>query len=151
MTESAWYLHVSSVEHHCVVEVSMRVAPLKFFKFSGLNVLRKSYIATALLWHFLGMNSKFENFNQQLAVVVITKESCLRVFAANMPVISSITRNPPLPYSTWAFFEPSIMGGMSLPPPPPPHHNFVAIAPMIMKFGRDIKLDVSCTMVTKSL
>ena len=31
------------------------------------------------------------------------------------------------------------------------HHNFVVIAPMIMKFGTGIKLDVFSTMVTKSL
>ena len=50
-------------------------------------------------------------------------------------------------------FEPSIIGGggggggeMR-----PPYHNFVVIAPMIMKFGTGIKLDVFYTMVTKSL
>ena len=32
-----------------------------------------------------------------------------------------------------------------------PHHNFVVIAPMIMKFGTDVKLDVFYTMVTKNL
>ena len=31
-----------------------------------------------------------------------------------------------------------------------PHHNFVVIAPMIMKFGKCITLDVFYTMVTKS-
>ena len=30
-----------------------------------------------------------------------------------------------------------------------PHHNFVVIAPMIMRFGRHVKLDVFYTMVTK--
>ena len=30
-----------------------------------------------------------------------------------------------------------------------PHYNFVAIAPIIMKFGTDIKLDVRYTMVAK--
>ena len=30
------------------------------------------------------------------------------------------------------------------------HHNFVVIAPMIIKFGTDIKLDVFYTMVTKN-
>ena len=30
-------------------------------------------------------------------------------------------------------------------------HNFVVVAPMIMKFGTSIKLDVFYTMVTKSL
>ena len=30
-----------------------------------------------------------------------------------------------------------------------PHHNFVVIAPMIMKFGIGVKLDVFYTMVTK--
>ena len=41
-------------------------------------------------------------------------------------------------------FEPSVMGGGV-------HHNFVVIAPMIMKFGTGIKLDVYYTTVTKSL
>ena len=30
-----------------------------------------------------------------------------------------------------------------------PHHNFVVIAPIIMKFGTDVKLDVFYTMVRK--
>ena len=30
-----------------------------------------------------------------------------------------------------------------------PHHNFVVMAPMIMKFGTGVKLDVFYTMVTK--
>ena len=30
-----------------------------------------------------------------------------------------------------------------------PHHNFVVIAPMIMKYGTGIKLDVFYTMATK--
>ena len=42
------------------------------------------------------------------------------------------------------FFEPSVMGGGGAP-----HHNFVAIAPMIMKFGTGVKLDVFYIMVTK--
>ena len=29
------------------------------------------------------------------------------------------------------------------------HHKFVVIAPMIMKFGRDIKLDVLYALVSK--
>ena len=44
------------------------------------------------------------------------------------------------------FFEPLVTGrgggGM-------PHHNFVVIAPMIIKVGTGIKLDVFYTMVTK--
>ena len=32
-----------------------------------------------------------------------------------------------------------------------PHHNFVVIAPMIMKFGTDVKLDVFYTMIRKRL
>ena len=32
-----------------------------------------------------------------------------------------------------------------------PHHNFVVIAPMIMKFGTGIKLDVFYTMGTKKI
>ena len=31
----------------------------------------------------------------------------------------------------------------------PPHHNFVFIAPIIMKFGTGIKLDVFYRMITK--
>ena len=31
----------------------------------------------------------------------------------------------------------------------PPNHNFVVIAPMIMKFGTGIKLDVFYTVVTR--
>ena len=30
-----------------------------------------------------------------------------------------------------------------------PHHNFVVIAPMIMKLGTGVNLDVFYTMVTK--
>ena len=45
------------------------------------------------------------------------------------------------------FFEPSVTGqGRARGPS---HHNFVVIAPMIMKFGTGIKLDVFYTMVTK--
>ena len=33
---------------------------------------------------------------------------------------------------------------------PPPHHNFVVIAPIIMKFGINMKLDVFYTTVAKS-
>ena len=44
-------------------------------------------------------------------------------------------------------FEPSVMeGGIS---PPPPHHNLLVIAPIIVKFGTGVKLDVFYTMVTK--
>ena len=32
-----------------------------------------------------------------------------------------------------------------------PHHNCVVIAPMIMKFGTGVKLDVCYTMVTKEI
>ena len=47
------------------------------------------------------------------------------------------------------FIEPSVIGGggggggMRAP-----HHNFVVIAPMIMKYGTGIKLDVFYTIVT---
>ena len=44
------------------------------------------------------------------------------------------------------FFEPLVMGGYDTP-----HHNFVVIAPMIMKFGTDMKLDVFYTMTTKNV
>ena len=50
------------------------------------------------------------------------------------------------PYLTWAFFEPSVMGAGGMRAP---HHNFVVIAPMIIKFGTDVKRDVVYTMVTK--
>ena len=52
-----------------------------------------------------------------------------------------------LQYFTWAFFEPSVMGGGH----EHPHHNFVVIAPMNMKFCTAIKLHVFYTVVTKSL
>ena len=42
------------------------------------------------------------------------------------------------PYLTWAFLEPSVMEA----PPPPPNHNFVVIAPMIIKSGTGVKLDL---------
>ena len=43
------------------------------------------------------------------------------------------------------FFLLSVIGVIS-----PPDHNFVVIAPMIMKFGTGIKLDVFYTLVTKT-
>ena len=45
------------------------------------------------------------------------------------------------------FKKPSIKGGGH----EVPHHNFVVIAPMIIKFGTGVKLDVFYTMVTKNL
>ena len=33
---------------------------------------------------------------------------------------------------------------------PLPHHNFVVNAPMVIKFGTDVKLDVFYTMVAKT-
>ena len=42
------------------------------------------------------------------------------------------------------FIAPSVLGGHE-----GSHHNFVVIAPMIMKFGTGIKLDVFYTMVIK--
>ena len=47
------------------------------------------------------------------------------------------------------FFEQSVMGGGW--GDESPHHNFVVIAPMIMKFGTGVKLDVFYIMVTKNL
>ena len=44
------------------------------------------------------------------------------------------------------FFEPSVMGGHK-----GPYHNFVVIAPVIMKCGTGIKLNVFYTLVTKNL
>ena len=32
-----------------------------------------------------------------------------------------------------------------------PHHNFIVIAPMIIKFGTGVKLDVFYTMVEKNV
>ena len=32
-----------------------------------------------------------------------------------------------------------------------PHHNFVVIAPMMMKFGTGVKLDVFYTMITNKI
>ena len=48
-----------------------------------------------------------------------------------------------MPYFTRAFYELSVMGGGH------PHHRFVVIAPMIMKIGIGINLDVFYTMVSK--
>ena len=45
-------------------------------------------------------------------------------------------------------FEPSVKGGGARGPPP--NHNFVVIAPVIMKFGTGVKLEVFYTMVTKN-
>ena len=47
------------------------------------------------------------------------------------------------------FLEPSVMGGGG--GTRAPHYNFVVIAPMIIKFGTGVKLDVFYTMVTKDL
>ena len=52
-----------------------------------------------------------------------------------------------LTLSDVGFFEPSVMAGGGAWRNS--HHNCVVIAPMIMKFGTDIKLDVFYTMVTK--
>ena len=49
------------------------------------------------------------------------------------------------------FFEPSLMwGGGGRGGHEGPHHKFVVIAPMIMKFGRGVKLDFFYTMITKT-
>ena len=48
------------------------------------------------------------------------------------------------------FFEPSVVGGWG-GGMRAPHHNFVVIAPMIMKFGTGVKLDVFYTTVAKNL
>ena len=48
------------------------------------------------------------------------------------------------------FFEPSVMGGGGGGGHEGPHHNFVVVAPMIIKFGTGVKLDVFYTMVTKT-
>ena len=45
------------------------------------------------------------------------------------------------------FFEPSVIRTLM---PPTPNHNFVVFAPMIMKFGTDMKLDVLYKMAIKS-
>ena len=45
------------------------------------------------------------------------------------------------------FFELSVMGGGG--GHEAPHHSFVVIAPIIMKFGTGVKLDVLYTVVTK--
>ena len=46
------------------------------------------------------------------------------------------------------FFEPSVIGGGG-GGDEGQHHNFVVVAPMIMKSGTGVKLDVFYTMVTK--
>ena len=48
------------------------------------------------------------------------------------------------------FFEPSVIGGGG-GGHEGPHNNFVVIAPMIIRFGTDVKLDVFYTMTTKRL
>ena len=59
---------------------------------------------------------------------------------------NSKTRKDILTLFDMGFFEPSVIGGMRAPP----HHNFVVIAPMIMKLGTGVKLDVFYTTVTKT-
>ena len=49
-----------------------------------------------------------------------------------------------------SFFEPSVIGGGG-GGGGAAYHNFVVIAPMIMKFGTGMKLDVFYTMATKHL
>ena len=52
------------------------------------------------------------------------------------------------------FFEPSVGrggGGAGGGHDAIPHHNFVLVAPMIMKFGTVMKLDVFYTMATETL
>ena len=50
------------------------------------------------------------------------------------------------------FYEPSVIGGGGGGGGREgPHHNFVVIAPMIMKCGTGVKLDVFYTMVGKEL
>ena len=60
----------------------------------------------------------------------------------NSPV--SPTPNFSLTLFDMGFFCTVSYGGMRAP-----HHNFVVIAPMIIKFGRGVKLDMFYTMVTK--
>ena len=60
--------------------------------------------------------------------------------------IKAIFESQNLTLFDMGFFEPSVMGGGH----EGPHHNFVVIAPMIMKFGTGVKLDVFYTMVTKT-
>ena len=55
---------------------------------------------------------------------------------------TAILENP-LPYFTLACLEPSAL--KSIP------HNFVVHAPMIMKLGTDMELDVLYTMVTNKV
>ena len=52
---------------------------------------------------------------------------------------------PSLTLFEMGFFELSVIGGGGT------NHKFVVIAPMIMQLGRDTKVDVFYTMVTKSL
>ena len=56
----------------------------------------------------------------------------------------SLWRSVYLTLFDMGFFEPSVIGGMRAP-----HHNFAVIAPMIIKFGTGVKLDVFYTMITK--
>ena len=63
----------------------------------------------------------------------------------NFFVLNTVVRG--LPYFTQAFLNFQSWGGGH----EDPHHNFVVVAPMIMKFGIGIKLDVFYTTVTKNL
>ena len=47
------------------------------------------------------------------------------------------------------FFELSVIGGGGGGDEGSPHHNFLVIAPMIMKFGTGVRLDVFYTMVAE--
>ena len=67
-----------------------------------------------------------------------------------MKIVDDVSAGPSLTLFDMGFFEPSVMGGggggMRAP-----HDNFVVIAPMNMKFGTGVKLNVFYTMVTKNL
>ena len=56
-----------------------------------------------------------------------------------------LQQNPLTPFDMGFFWTASHGGGSMRDP----HHNFVVIAPMIMKFGTGVKLDVFYTMVTE--
>ena len=88
------------------------------------------FVFLATLWKLL-----FQNFSANS--VCFSKHWCLF--------------RPSLTLFDMGFFELSVMGGGGGGGGghEAPHHNFVVIAPMIMKFGTGIKLDVFYTMVTK--
>ena len=77
--------------------------------------------------------------------IVISYKYCQKCSLFSNP--KGRTSSFPLTLFDIGFFEPSVMRGGGGGALGPPHHNFVVIAPMIMKFGTGIKLNLFYTMV----